>query len=438
MAVIVPIVSKFDDKGIKQAQSQFGAFGASMKKLVGGAIAAASLGAIVSTLNDAGKAAAADAKSQALLATQLKTTAGASDQMIASVESQIQALSQMAGVADDDIRPAFAQLVRATGDVGSASALTATALDVAAAKGISVSQAATALGKAAQGSTGALQKLGINVQGVADPLAAVQAQFKGAAEAAGNANPYQRLSVILDNLKETLGAAVLPLVSAFADAIVAAQPILDAFFAALKPVFAAIKPLIEKLTPIITKIIATLGNLLSALLPPILQVVDALLTAFSPIIDVVLQLIEKLLPPLTTLLTQYVVPAIQAWADAMSQPGGYIENLVTLLGDSLFMALQLINEYLGFVKEGFDLLSQALAPLIQGFMDWADSMGIDFGQFVQNLNPAFIALNALQLLLASVIFASTLWIFCKISFVLACGLSEPLYFEALKAMSLSK
>jgi hypothetical protein len=402
-SIYLPIKTVFDDKGLKQAQSQFGQFGSSMKKLVGGALAAVSIGAVVSTLTSASKAAAEDAKSQALLATQLRNTSNATDEQISAVESQIQSLSNMAGVVDDEIRPAFAQLVRATGDVGEASALTATALDIAAAKGISVSQAATALGKAAQGSTGALAKLGINVKGVADPLAAVQAQFKGAAEAAGNANPFQRLTVILDNLKETLGVAVLPLVSALSDAIIAAQPAIEAFFGALKPVFAAIKPVIEKLTPLLTRIMATVGNLLTALLPPIIQVVDALLVAFSPVIDAVLNLVDKILPPLTTILTQYVVPAIQAWADAMSQPGGYVETLATLLGDTLYMALELVVEALGFLKEGFDIIGQALAPIIQGFNDWADSMGIDFGAVIQNLNPLFLALNALQLALATVI-----------------------------------
>lgn len=405
MAVIVPIVSKFDDKGLKAAQSQFGSFGSSMKKMLGGAIAAASLGAVVATLTNAAKAASEDAKSQALLANQLRNTAGASDVMIASVESQVQSLSNMAGVVDDEIRPAFGQLLRATGDIGQASTLTATALDIAAAKGISVSAAATALGKAAQGSTGALAKLGINVKGVADPLAAVQEQFKGAAAAAANATPFQRLTVILDNLKEALGAAVLPLVQTLADAFVSAQPAIEAFFSALKPVFDAIKPLIEKLTPLFTRIMGTVGRLLASLLPPIMKVLDAVLVALTPFIDLILNLVDTILPPLTEILNKYVVPALQALADAMADPNSYIAQLSTALGDTLYMALELVVEWLGYLKTGFDTIMLALQPVIDGFNNWAKSMGIDPSKLIMALNPLMIALNSLQVMLATAIWS---------------------------------
>jgi phage-related protein len=404
-SIILPIKTVFDDKGLKNAQQQFGQFGGSMKKLVGGVAAAVSIGAIVSTLTNAAKAASEDAKSQALLATQLRNTAGASDEVISSVESQVQALSNMAGVVDDEIRPAFAQLVRATGDVGTASDLTATALDIAAAKGISVSAAATALGKAAQGSTGALAKLGINVKGLADPLASVQEQFKGAAAAAANANPFQRLTIILDNLKETLGAAVLPLVSSLADAIISAQPAIESFFGALKPVFDAIKPLIEKLTPLFTRIMGTVGRLLSSLLPPIMKVLDAVLVALTPFVDLILNLVDTILPPLTEILNKYLVPAFDALAKAMANPNSYISQLSTALGDTLYLALQLVVEYLGYLKTAFDAIMTALQPVIQGFNDWAKSMGIDPSKLIAALNPLMVALTSLQVMLATAIWS---------------------------------
>lgn len=407
-SVIIPIKSVFDDKGLKNAQSQFGKFGAGIKKALGAAAIVASVGAIASALNSAGKAAAEDAKSQALLATQLKTTVGATDAQISATEEQIKAMSMLAGVADDEIRPAFAQLVRATGDLGQASSLTATALDVAAAKGISVQSAANALGKAAQGSTGALAKLGIQVKGVADPLAAVQEQFKGAAEAASNANPYQRLQVIFGELQESLGVAMLPLVKALADAVIQLQPVLEATFAALKPIFDAIKPLIERLTPILNRVIGTVGRLLSSLLPPIMQVLDAVLIALTPFIDLVLNLVDTILPPLTTILNDYLVPAFQALANAMADPNSYISQLSTALGDTLFMALQLIVEWLGYMKTSFDMIAEVLAPVIQGFNDWADSLGIDFGALIANLNPLMIALNSLQVSLATIIWSMKL------------------------------
>lgn len=407
-SVIIPIKSVFDDKGLKNAQSQFGKFGSGIKKALGAAVAVASISAISGALNSAGKAAAEDAKSQALLATQLKNTVGASQEQITATEQQIKSLSMLAGVADDDIRPAFSQLVRATGDLGSATSLTATALDIAAAKGISVQAAATALGKAAQGSTGALAKLGINVKGVADPLAAVQEQFKGAASAAADANPYQRLTVIFGELQESLGVAILPLVKALGDAVIQLQPILESTFSALQPVFDAIKPLIERLTPILNRVLGTVGRLLSSLLPPIMRVLDAVLVALTPFIDLILNLVDTILPPLTKILNEYLVPAFEALATAMANPNSYIAQLSTALGDTLFMALQLIVEWLGYMKQSFDIMMTVLEPVIQGFNDFAKSLGIDPSVLIANLNPLMITLNGLQAMLATTIWSMKL------------------------------
>lgn len=402
-SVYVPIKTVFDDKGLKQAQAQFGAFGSSMKKLVGGAIAAVSIGAVVSTLTSAAKAASDDAKSQILLAQQMRNTAQASDEQIASVENSISALSVMAGVADDQLRPAMASLVRATGDVSQAQDLLGVSLDVAAATGKDLQSVSLAIGKATAGQTSQLFRMIPALKGSDDWMGKLRESTAGMAEAAGNADPYMRLTVVFDELKETLGKAVLPLINVMIDALVQLTPILTTVFNALQPVFDSIKPLIERLTPIMNRVIGTLGRLISQLLPPIMSVIDALLVALAPVIDAVLGLVDKILPPLVQILNNYIVPAIQAWADAMSQPGGYIETLATLVGDTLYMALTYLSEVLGFVKEGFDIIGEALAPIIQGFKDFAAASGIDFNALIQNLNPLFVALNALQLILATLV-----------------------------------
>jgi hypothetical protein len=50
-------------------------------------------------------------------------------------------------------------------------------------------------------------------------MAALQAQFSGAAQAAANTDPYKRMEVALDNAQETIGAALIPAVSALADVL---------------------------------------------------------------------------------------------------------------------------------------------------------------------------------------------------------------------------
>jgi hypothetical protein len=216
-AIKAVIATQFDDAGLKKAQKQFGQFGSSMKGLLGAAGVALSLGAVVGVMKEAASAAAEDARSQALLAQQLRNTVGANDQQIASAEEAISAMQRQAAVADDTIRPAMAALTRATGDLEKATALTSLALDVSAGTGKSVESVAIALGKAYQGNTTALQKMGINVKGMKDPMGELAKQFDGAAEAAANSDPINRLNILFGELQEQVGVALLPQLNAFAD-----------------------------------------------------------------------------------------------------------------------------------------------------------------------------------------------------------------------------
>jgi hypothetical protein len=201
-SIFIPLKTVLDNSGIKKAQSEFGKLGKSLKGALGAVGLGLGLGAITTQLNAAGKAAAADAKSQALLANALRNTVGATTEQIAAVETSISGMERLAAVADDDIRPAFAQLTRATGDVAAATQLTSLALDVAAGTGRDVNAVAIALGRAYNGNTTALARLGVNVKGVNDPLGVLAKQFDGAAEAAAKLDPYQRLEIVFGNLQD--------------------------------------------------------------------------------------------------------------------------------------------------------------------------------------------------------------------------------------------
>jgi hypothetical protein len=216
-SIFIPLKTVLDNSGIKKTQAEFGKLGKSLKTALGAVGVGLSIGAITGQLKAAGKAAAEDAKSQGLLAAALKNTVGATNLQIASVEESISKMESMSAVADDKIRPAFAQLTRATGDVGKATELTNLALNVAAGTGRDVNSVAIALGRAYNGNTTALQRLGVNVKGVSDPMGVLAKQFDGAAAAAANLDPYQRLQVVFGNLQEDIGVALLPYLNQLAD-----------------------------------------------------------------------------------------------------------------------------------------------------------------------------------------------------------------------------
>lgn len=253
-SILIPMKSVFDDKGVKEAQNSFSKLGSSMKGIIGALGVGIGIAAITNGLKESAKAAIEDTKSQALLANQLRNTIGATDGQIASVESSIRAMQMQASVADDVIRPAFASLVRSTGDVAQATALTSLALDVAAGTGKDLGAVSLALGKAVNGSTTALVKLVPSIKGASDPMGELAKQFDGAAEAAANNDPIQRMNIIMGELQETIGMALLPYLEDFANYMASdsgAQDIQD-FADAIIEVADAVKTL----TPLIGDLFA--------------------------------------------------------------------------------------------------------------------------------------------------------------------------------------
>ena len=224
MSLSIPIISEFSDKGIKKAIAEFkqlegaGAKSAfALKKAMLPAVAV--IGTLAAGLGMATQAAVEDQKAQDLLAQQLRTSAMATDDVIASNEEFISGLSRAFAVVDDDLRPAMANLVRSTGSVETAQSLMNTALDIAAATGKDLETVTLALGKAANGQTGALLKLDPSLKGVIDSSSsldditqALAVSFGGAATVAAESfdGRMRGMKIAMDETKESIGAALLP------------------------------------------------------------------------------------------------------------------------------------------------------------------------------------------------------------------------------------
>ena len=224
MSLSIPIISEFSDKGIKKAIAEFkqlegaGAKSAfALKKAMLPAVAV--IGTLAAGLGMATQAAVEDQKAQDLLAQQLRTSAMATDDVIASNEQFISGLSRAFAVVDDDLRPAMANLVRSTGSVETAQSLMNTALDIAAATGKDLETVTLALGKAANGQTGALLKLDPSLKGVIDSSSsldditqALAVSFGGAATVAAESfdGRMRGMKIAMDETKESIGAALLP------------------------------------------------------------------------------------------------------------------------------------------------------------------------------------------------------------------------------------
>ena len=225
MAIYLPIVTQFNPKGLKEAEKGFrdleGAQ-AKAKYALGKAnkYAAVALGGLVAGLGDAVKGAMEDEQAQKLLARQLQKTTGATDKQIAANEDWISTQGKLLGVTDDELRPALAGLVRATMSVSEAQKAANLAMDVAAAKGISLETVTKAMEKAYGGNMTALAKLSPELRqmikdgaSMEEVMAEMSATFGGAATDSANtaAGSMKRLGVALGEAKEGVGAALLPI-----------------------------------------------------------------------------------------------------------------------------------------------------------------------------------------------------------------------------------
>ena len=207
---------------------------------------------------DGVKAAIEDEAAQIRLATSLKNATGATNEMIASVEKQILKTSLATGVADDQLRPALSRLALSTGDVTKAQDLLSLALDISQATGKGLDSVANSLGKAYDGNTAALGKLGIGLSAAElKSMSFTEVQTKlsdlfGGAAAANSetfAGRMQILKVTFDEAKESVGAKLLPIIQQLVEFVVnKVVPALGKFADFFKPITDAIKDNKEEFT----------------------------------------------------------------------------------------------------------------------------------------------------------------------------------------------
>jgi hypothetical protein len=280
------------------------------------------------------KAAIEDEAAQNRLAKALQNVTGATQDQIDAVESQILKTSLATGVADDKLRPALQRLAIATGSVSESQKLLSLALDISAATGKDVEAVSNALGKAYEGNTGALSRLGIGLStaeikslGLDGTMQKLADTFKGAATVQANTLEGQiaRLKVTFDETKEAVGAALLPTLQRLLDYFV--NTVIPNFIkfkdAAINPVRDAIERNKESLTvlynvlknyviPIIINgfgdALKFIGRIAAGILDVIGAVVDGIKTAVSFAINAINSLIRAynaipLLPNVPTIST---------------------------------------------------------------------------------------------------------------------------------------
>jgi len=211
------------DNAVETNSEKISAFG--KKAAAAFAVAAAAAVAYGTKLAvDGVKAAIEDEQAQLRLAAALRSATGATEGQIKATEDFILQTSLATGVADDQLRPAMQRLAVSTKDTEEAQRLLGLALDISKGRGLDLEQVANALGRAQDGNTASLGRLGLGLsKAELATLTFTEIQTKlsdlyGGA-AATNAETFQgkidRLKVGFDEAKESLGTALLPQVEKF-------------------------------------------------------------------------------------------------------------------------------------------------------------------------------------------------------------------------------
>jgi hypothetical protein len=363
----------FDElkRGISGAQNEVQGFGdrvAKFGKMAGAAFAVAGAAAAAyagKLLVDGVKSAIADEAAQAKLATTLQNVTGATEGQIAAIEAQILKTSLLTGKTDDELRPSFERLVRATKDSDEALKLQSVAIDVAAGSGKSLEAVTNAMAKAAEGNTGALSKLGVGLtaaqlktMSMDEVTASLAATFGGqaAVQADTFAGKMARLKVAFDEGKETVGSFVLdaitPMITFVVDNVIPQLSILaDTIGTNLKPVFESFSTYMnETLIPtfkaiwsfISEYVIPTMG----AILTPI---IEGLFSAFSKVSNAIKSNEEDLAPLLK--LFKLVAAFVR-------------DNLAPVIGTVLKVALESVGSLLSGLISGFSRLVGIIGDVI--------------------------------------------------------------------------
>ena len=452
MAINLPIVSKFDPKGIDQATGALDGFKGSLGKIAGVLAGAFTVSAISNFAKESVLAAEGVATANA----RIETIAGSmnlfgseTDNVASRLIAFAEANEMVVAVDAEVIKGTqaklltFAELAATADDAGGAfDRATIAAIDLAAAGFGTAETNAVQLGKALQDPVkgiGALGRAGVtfteeqkelirtmvesgDILGAQEiVLGAIESQVGGTAEATANAS--EKMTLAFDNIKETAGAALMPAFAALAEAMIPiaeeVAPILGDAISDLTPTLVELAELIPTLVdafvpliPTIVDIITFMAELAVELMPIFVEIIgmvmdviaellpvfmDFLRDAIMPLIPLVVDLIKQFIPLITDILPilveliETLLPIILVLIEDLFIP------LIPIIVDIIEAFLPLLEKVLpilvdilqDFVIPTLEFLAELLSVILIGAVDFISDRFDDFGIFMEGFAEGF-------------------------------------------------
>ena len=293
----------------------------------------------------------------------IESNGGSWDALGGNIEGQISKWEKLTAFSDGEMRDALSTLTNMTGDAGTAMERLPIAMDFARGAGIDLGSASKLLGKVTDETTSVLAKYGIRVDKNADStelLRLVQEKFAGQSE--GYAKTAQGAWTIfhnqLDNLKEDVGTALLPVFTSFVtfatngiDKLRA--DVLPAFIAKFAELRTAAKPVLDYLGGIWSSVIAPA-------ITKVVQIVPQIAGAFGEMFDVL--------------------------TGRRTDAGGVLAGLVGPDAAAGVMGT------LGTVREAFTTAFDFAKPIIQGVIEKLTALKEKFDELPPVIKTAFAGL----------------------------------------------
>jgi hypothetical protein len=422
MAIGLPIVSKFDDKGIKQAGKAIGDFGSGLKKIAGLLAAAFAVDKIVDFAKEAVIAAEGVQQANNRLGAINESmnlfgenTGAVTQRMIDFAESQEMLLGTDAEIIKQTQAKllTFKNLAASADDTGGAfDRATVAAIDLAEAGFGEATSNATQLGKALQDpikGISALSRVGVtftddqkklitqlvnsnDMLGAQEIiLGAIEEQVGGTAEATATAS--EKMDLAFGNLQEQVGEALLPV---FEDLVEVLIPLAEKIGPQLAQFF-------EDMSPYLQDAVEWFGQMAEGSLPLVSGFFEDLKTAIDGIGELLAPLFEE----------GGAFPAMGEIFGEMEEPLGAVVDFLTTLAETVLTQINDIisseefKEAMIALGGGFEEVAKQLDILLkQEITQWLLDMtgpaviaGLDFLNW--QMERLAIALEAVNYMMAT-------------------------------------
>jgi len=343
-------------KNLKQGSGDVETFGSKIsdfgkKAGIAFAAAAAAAGAYAIKIGiDGVKSAVADEAAQVKLAGALKAATGATNDQIAAVEKQILKTSLATGVADDQLRPALSRLALSTNDTAKAQDLLNLALDISTQTGKPLEAVANSLGKAYDGNSAALGKLGVGLSAAELKSMSFTEQqqkltdlFGGAASR--NAETFQgrmdRLKTAFNESVETIGFALLPILS----------KLLEAFTTYILPI---VQKVSDALSNRSTGLVGGLENVVAVIKSYVMPIFEGVVSVFNNVRDAIKENMDGFKSFFDVV--KYAAPII----------GELIGGALKVIGEIASIVINVIGQVLGAIKPLLNTAIDGINLVIRG------------------------------------------------------------------------